>query len=77
VILTEPELLACNLTGTPITCNGGTDGTITVNAIGGVLPFEYSLDGGAWQTSPAYSNLPIGTYARKYYRYRKWRCTAL
>jgi len=63
VNITEPEQLACNLMGTPISCFEGTDGTITVNATGGVMPFEYSLDGGAWQSSPAYSNLPIGTYA--------------
>jgi len=45
VNLTEPEKLVCASMGTPISCFEGTDGTITVNATGGVLPFEYSLDG--------------------------------
>ena len=62
VNLTEPPLLSCTLNGNNISCFGGSDGNITVNASGGVMPFEYSLDGGAWQTSPAYMDLTIGTY---------------
>ncbi len=40
-----------------------TDGAITVITSGGVLPYSYSLNGGAIQTSPIFSSLGAGTYA--------------
>lgn len=42
-------------------CNGGTDGTATVTAIGGVSPITYfwTYDG---TLGPTHSNLPAGTY---------------
>ena len=42
---------------------GSTDGAITVdNVSGGVAPYQYSLDGGAFQASNQFSNLSAGTY---------------
>jgi gliding motility-associated-like protein len=53
---------------TDVLCNGGNTGTITVaQPTVGVAPFEYSLDGSTWQTSPTFSGLIIGTYT-VYYR---------
>jgi gliding motility-associated-like protein len=47
---------------TPETC-GSTNGVITTGAItGGNSPYTYSLNGGAPQTSPTFSNLTAGTY---------------
>lgn len=45
-----------------VTCNLGADGSITVTATGGVAPFEYSIDGGAFQASNVFSNLSQGSY---------------
>lgn len=42
---------------------GSSDGTITVTASGGTVPFEYSIDGGAtFQYSNIFTGLPEGTY---------------
>lgn len=42
-------------------CNPGT-GTITASASGSGSPFTYDLNGGAYQTSPSFTNLAAGTY---------------
>ena len=54
------ELTALSSNG--ITCNGGTDGSLEVGAAGGQAPYEYRIDGGAWQSSGAFSSLSAGNY---------------
>ncbi|WP_291720870.1 SprB repeat-containing protein [Bernardetia sp.] len=41
---------------------GTNDGSITVIANGGSGSYQYSLDGGAFQSNATFSNLAIGTY---------------
>lgn len=44
-------------------CNGGSDGSITVNATGGTAPLQYSNNGGVtFQGSNNFSGLNAGTY---------------
>ena len=43
------------------TCVAG--GAIFVNAISGAAPFEYKINGGAWQPNGLFSDLPAGNYA--------------
>lgn len=44
-------------------CNGGSDGSITVSASGGVPPYSYSKDNGAnYQASNVFTGLAAGTY---------------
>ncbi len=45
-----------------VSCNGGSDGTITVEGWGGSQPYLYSQGGGAFQSSGTFSSLPAGTY---------------
>ncbi len=45
-----------------ITCYGGGDGSLTVQLVGGVPPFQYSLNGIAYQSSGTFSGLSAGTY---------------
>ncbi len=47
-------------TQTDVSCNGGSDGTITVNVTSGVGPYEYQLDGGTFQTSNVFTGLSAG-----------------
>jgi subtilisin-like proprotein convertase family protein len=46
----------------PVSCNGGSDGVITVNGSGGLPPYTYSLNGGAYQSSNMFTGLSAGTY---------------
>jgi gliding motility-associated-like protein len=45
-----------------ISCNGGNDGEITIAASGNTSGYTYSINGGAFQTSPVFPNLSAGTY---------------
>ena len=55
-----PSLLTLDITNT--SC-GNSDGEVEVTAVtGGTGPFEYSMDGTNFQTSPQFSGLAAGTY---------------
>jgi len=49
-----------DITTTPASCASG-NGMITVNPSGGVAPYSYSFDGGAWQRS-GYHSASAGTH---------------
>lgn len=52
-----------SISNTNVTCNGGNDGSITVNSIsGGTGTIEYSLTGANWQTSNKFTGLTAGNY---------------
>jgi subtilisin-like proprotein convertase family protein len=61
VVAVNTLLAGLQLT-TPISCSGGSNAVITVTAAGGQLPFQYSLNGGAFQGSNVFSNLTAGSY---------------
>ena len=63
VIISEPPILAiANITSTPPNCAPTGNGSITVNATGGILPYEYKLNTGFYQSDSTISNLSIGNY---------------
>ena len=47
---------------TNVSCNGGSDGSITVTTTSSTGPFTYQLDAGTPQSSNVFSGLPQGTY---------------
>lgn len=64
IVVTEP---AAALTGsitsqTNLTCNGGSDGAVTVAAAGGTSPYTYNIDGGAYGATATFSNLIAGNH---------------
>jgi len=45
------------------TCNGFTDGVVSVTSQSGTLPIQYSINGGTWQQSGSFANLSAGNYS--------------
>lgn len=45
-----------------VTCAAGADGTISAAVVGGVPPYQYSLNGGAYQIDSFFTGLVTGTY---------------
>jgi gliding motility-associated-like protein len=63
VPLREPLPLTATQTLRNISCNGGSDGQIIITPTGGTPPYRYALEGlTTFQTSPAFTGLPIGSY---------------
>ncbi len=56
------NLLVSVIVQNEVSCNGGNDGEIIVAVSGGQLPYEFSLNGGAGQTSNIFTNLAPGSY---------------
>ncbi|MCW3074026.1 MAG: hypothetical protein JWP69_1095 [Flaviaesturariibacter sp.] len=62
IIVTEPTLLSATPALTQnATCDGGLDGRITVSPAGGTTPYQYAIDGGAFQASNVFLVAP-GSY---------------
>ncbi|MBK8444978.1 MAG: T9SS type A sorting domain-containing protein [Sphingobacteriales bacterium] len=61
VDITEPIQLIASASAAAVSCNGGTT-TIVVVASGGTGSYEYSLDGGTFQSSNSFANISAGTY---------------
>lgn len=56
-----PPFEVDTLIGMP-TCNGGMDGSITLNVSGATPPFQFSWQGGPFSPGNTLPNLPIGDY---------------
>ncbi|MBI4931789.1 MAG: SBBP repeat-containing protein, partial [Bacteroidetes bacterium] len=64
VTITTPGSLSFTTTQVNVSCNGGNNGSITVNATGGTTPLQYSKDGGTnYQMSNVFTGLTAGTYS--------------
>ncbi|OEK01277.1 hypothetical protein BFP97_07015 [Roseivirga sp. 4D4] len=61
--ITEPSAITATTTFIDPLCNGSADGSITVATVGGgVAPYEYSINGGTFQTGSTFNGLSGGTY---------------
>jgi gliding motility-associated-like protein len=58
--IAQPGLLSVSETHTDVSCFGGSNGTITTNAVGGTSPYTYLWNDG--NTNANRTNLIIGTY---------------
>jgi gliding motility-associated-like protein len=61
-IVTQPPTLSVNLISqTNVSCNGGSNGSVTANPAGGTAPYSYVWTPGN-ATNAMLSNVPVGTY---------------
>ena len=58
--LTQPSVN--NFSATPTSDCAQNNGTITINASGGVAPLQYSIDGTTWQSSNVFVGVAAGSY---------------
>ncbi len=58
--ITEPPAISISLSTTVVSCNGGCDGSVVANAIGGTPPYSYIWPTG--QTGEIAANLCAGIY---------------
>ncbi len=58
----EPDELALTVEAVDVICFGDETGVITVTAMGGTPPFEYSADGINFQAEPTLTGLAAGNY---------------
>jgi hypothetical protein len=61
-VVTQPSPVGFTFVQTNVTCNGGSNGSITVTANGGIAPYQYQLNGGNWGTSNTFSGLIAGQH---------------
>ncbi len=62
ITVLEPTVLGVSATATDVSCNSTNDGTITVTATGGSLPYSYDLNSGTPQASNVFNTLSAATY---------------
>jgi gliding motility-associated-like protein len=60
--INQPTVLASSFTSTPVECNGQSNGIINVTASGGTAPYEFSLDGGTYQSSGTFNTVIAGPH---------------
>jgi large repetitive protein len=63
VTITQPAVLSAAVQSlTNVTCHGGADGSVTVEAAGGTTPYHYSINGTDFQPSSTLGGLSAGAY---------------
>lgn len=63
VIVTPNTTPTATPAPTNVSCIGTADGTITLTPSGGIIPYQYSINGGAYQSSNVFTGLAFGNYS--------------
>src|SRR5262249_61820540 len=66
ITVNQPTAVTLSLTETDVSCNGGSDGTVTATFGGGTAPYTISIDGGGFvaATSPkTFTGLGQGSHS--------------
>ena len=61
-VITQPAVLTISLNATDVTCSGNANGSITVTAGGGTIPYQYSRNGITYQGANVFNSLIKNTY---------------
>jgi len=62
IALVQPAVLGFTLSVNNVLCFNATTGSVTVNATGGTLPYQYAIGSNAFQSNNQFTNLGAGTY---------------
>ncbi|HLN19921.1 MAG TPA: MBG domain-containing protein, partial [Bacteroidales bacterium] len=63
VTVTQPAVFNATLASqSSIRCNNGNDGSVSVTTTGGTSPYQFSIDGGAFQSSGNFTGLIAGSH---------------
>jgi hypothetical protein len=60
--ITEPSVISVSSSQTNVSCNGGSDGSVTLTVSGGTSPYTFDWNSGAYTTQNL-TGIPAGTYA--------------
>lgn len=60
--LSEPDAINATVSKTDIVCPGESAGAISISALGGTAPLEYSVNGTSFQSSSDFAGLSAGNY---------------
>jgi hypothetical protein len=60
--LTSSETLSSYTGGVNISCFGGSNGSVTINAMGGTAPYQYALDGNTYNTNNIITGINAGMH---------------
>lgn len=63
IVIEQPALPAITWTSTNVNCYASSDGSITIDASGGLAPYGYSIDGITFTADNVFSNLAAGNYS--------------
>ena len=63
VTIIQPTSVTLTLTPSNVLCNAGNTGSISASGSGGNAPYNYSLNGGAFQAGSSFTGLTAGTYS--------------
>lgn len=62
ITVQPPPAIVPSVSMTQPSCNGYSDGSITLTGSGGATPFKYAIGSGAYGTGNTFTNLTAGTY---------------
>jgi hypothetical protein len=64
VTINQPAAFSVNYTATDVTCSAGSNGSISINTVGGTSPYSYAWtkNGSAYSTTANLTNLSPGNY---------------
>ncbi len=63
ITVTAPSTLQYTIINNPVKCFGQSNGSIVMNNTGGVAPYIYSINGGAYGSSNTFGSLIAGAYS--------------